>query len=83
MTPANKIRFITPDYTTKFEVMDLGRVKVNGKVQKVYYIDDYHFGFVGGLAYHICQYAEVCERSDIEVKPLEANGTLWMLGLRK
>ena len=79
VTPANKIRFITPDYTTKFEVMDLGRVKVNGKVERVYFIDEYHFGFVGGLAYHICQYAEVCERSGIEVEPIERNTVLEML----
>ena len=54
-----------------FEADDLSMVLVDGKPKRVYYHDEYHFGFVDGLAYHICQFAEICERSGIEVKPIE------------
>ena len=79
VTPANKIRFITSEYKTIFEADDLSLVKVDGKAKRAYYIDECHFGFVGGLAYHICQFAEICERSGIEVKPIEKNTVLGLL----
>ena len=77
--PANRIRFITSEYKTIFEADDLSMVLVDGKSKRAYYIDEYHFGFVGGLAYHICQFAEICERSGIEVKPIEKNTVLGLL----
>lgn len=79
LNPANKIRFITSEYKTIFEIEDLSMVLVDGKPKRAYFIDEYHFGFVGGLAYHICQFAEACERSGIEVKPIEKNTVLGLL----
>lgn len=71
VTPNDKIRFIAPDYTLRFEVENLGRIKENGKVKKVYHIDGYHFGFVGGSIFHICEYAEICKKNGITVEPLK------------
>lgn len=75
--PCNKIRFITPDYKTKFEVENLSLISVNGKAARVAYLDETHFTFVDtvsmnlyGGCFHICQFAELCERDGIEVKPL-------------
>ena len=79
VTPVNEIRFITPHYDTKFVVNDLGRVKVNGKTQKVYYIDEYHFGFVDGAVYHICEFAELCEKNGIDINPVMRNTVLEQL----
>ena len=67
--PGNRIRFINSRYDTLFEVGDLEDVTVNGKQKKVFYIDDYHFGFVNGPFYHICEFAELCERNGITVTP--------------
>lgn len=75
VVPHNSIRFITPAYETKFEVKDLGNVVVNGDVRRVVYLDPYHFSFVGGMGYHICEFAELCERNGIEVKPVSGFGT--------
>ena len=70
VTPANVIRFITSGYKTKFTVGDLSKVKVNGRTETVAYIDGYHFCFVeSNDVFHICEFAEFCERSGIEVKP--------------
>lgn len=69
--PSNKIRFITPNYDTLFEVTDLKTVKVNGEVRRVYYLDDCHFGFVGGAVYHICEFAELCKRNGIKVEQMQ------------
>ena len=66
--PIDKIRFITPDYETKFEVLNLTNVLVNGKSKKVAYIDECHFAFVGDSCFHICEYAEICERNGLEVE---------------
>lgn len=78
ITPHDKIRFITPSYETKFEVADLSLVSVNGTAARVAYIDEYHFTFVDkinvnlyGGCFHICQFAEICEKENIEVKPIE------------
>lgn len=69
--PNNKIRFIYPDYTSKFEVDDLSKVLVNGKSVRVAYYDDYHFLFVDtGRIFHICEYAELCEKNRIKVRPV-------------
>lgn len=76
VSPENKVRFITPDYKAKFEVKDFGRVKVNGEVRRVAYIDDYHFYFLdrktgrAGGCYHICEFAELCESRGIDIQPI-------------
>ena len=75
ISPANVIRFITPD-EEKFKVDDLKRVSVNGKAVRITYIDDYHFAFIErnkpfyGNRFHICEFAELCEQNHIEVKPI-------------
>lgn len=75
--PNDVIRFITPGYETKFEVKDLSVVSVGGKLARVVYVDDYHFSFaycdmsIWCGCFHICQYAELCERNGIEVKPID------------
>ena len=75
--PADKIRFITPDYKDIFHVRDLGAVSVNGKVAHVTYIDATHFTFmdtfamnVYGGCFHICQFAELCEKEKITLKKI-------------
>lgn len=68
--PCDKVRFISSDYKTKFEVDNFSEVLVNGERRTVVYLDDYHFKFIGGWTYHICQYAELCEKNGIEVSRL-------------
>lgn len=68
VSPVNSIRFIYPDYTEKFQILNFGKVMVDGSERTAYYIDDYHFGFIGGCVYHICEFAEICERSGKKVK---------------
>jgi hypothetical protein len=75
--PHNMIRFITPDYKTKFEVVDLSTVSVSGKEAMVTFMDETHFTFVDtistnlyGGCFHICQFAEICEKESIEVLPV-------------
>jgi len=68
--PANKIRFITSDYKTKFEITDFDSVLVNGEPRRAIYLDEYHFQFEKGSCYHICQWAEMCEKNAIEVKQI-------------
>lgn len=70
--PHNMIRFITSDYKTRFEVRNLSMVLVNGKALRVFFHDACHFGFVGGSSYHICEFAELCERNGINVEPVAA-----------
>ena len=78
ITAKDKIRFITPNYETKFEVDNLCMVLVNGKAARVAYMDETHFTFVDkinvnfyGGCFHICQFAEICEKNNIEVRPIE------------
>ena len=76
--PADKIRFIYPDYTSKFEADDLSNILVDGKARKVIYVDAYHFAFVDtGRVFHICEYAELCDKNKIKVKPQENNSNLF------
>lgn len=76
--PNDVVRFITSDYETKFTVKDLSLVSVDGKPLRVAYIDSHHFTFVAcdmslwSGCFHICEYAELCERNGIEVKPILA-----------
>ena len=67
------IRFITPQYKTLFYIKDGGLIKVTGKdgrvfIQKCKYLDEYHVR-IGYETYHICQYAELCERFGYVVVP--------------
>lgn len=63
IVPSDKVRFITSKYETLFEVMNFGFIRENGKIKQVYFMDPYHFAFVdSGVCWHICQYAEACER---------------------
>ena len=73
------IRFITPDYKEKFRVADGERIRIIGadgnfRDRICRYIDDYHFeieGGFGGTLYHICQFAELCEKTGSQVIPLD------------
>jgi hypothetical protein len=81
--PCDKVRFITSDYKTLFFVNNFNRVMVtfsDGKtvVARVAYIDECHFTFVDGIAmnlyggaFHICQFAEECERTGCKVSEVE------------
>jgi len=78
LSPYNTIRFITPNYETKFIVKDLSHISVNGVVARVAHLDEYHFTFVDkismnlyGGCFHICQFAELCEVHGHEVKLIE------------
>lgn len=70
--PDNDIRFITPHYDLKFRIKDLSPVLCNGKERMAVYHDEYHFSFVDGGVWHICEFAEACERNDITVRPVVA-----------
>lgn len=77
---ADFVRFITPKYKSKFIIRNLDKVLYKGERYIVAgYGDDYHmslyrikedgsFGY-GGL-YHICEFAEMCERTGATVEPL-------------
>lgn len=70
ITPRDKVRFITSGYDTKFEVETFHKVLVDGKPRRVIFLDPYHFAFEGGTFYHICEFAELCERNGVVVEPL-------------
>ncbi|BAL01857.1 hypothetical protein OBV_p-00020 (plasmid) [Oscillibacter valericigenes Sjm18-20] len=78
VSPCDKIRFITSDYKEKFKVTDLSNILINGKVARVAYLDEYHFTFVDtvstrlyGGCFHICQFAEICEKNRVSVEPIK------------
>lgn len=67
------IRFIDPHYREKFRIADGGKVSMKyrdgtAEVQTCRYIDAYHVE-VGRNLYHICEFAERCERSGCTVEP--------------
>lgn len=73
------IRFITPDYKEKFRIADGDSIILhlsNGNTMKrtCRYIDDYHLE-VGDNLYHICEFAELCERNGHTVEPAEKTNT--------
>ena len=66
-------RFIDSDYNTLFTVPDGGNIIVTDmdgreSVRACQYIDDTHVA-VGGVPYHICQFAEVQEQSGRLFRP--------------
>lgn len=69
MVPSDKVRFVTSRYNDLFYAPNFGIVKVDGEPRQVYFVDDYHFGFVGGSVFHICEYAEMRERRGIQIAP--------------
>lgn len=70
------IRFINSNYKTLFTIPDGGKIKFtnghSGEVKECTckYIDDYHFYF-DTLFFHICQFAEMCERNGHKAEPIE------------
>ena len=70
---AKDIRFITPDYKTIFMLEDGDNIKIFHKdgssvVRNCRFIDEYHTE-IGNCIYHICEFAEICERADSIVIP--------------
>ncbi len=81
--PANYVRFITSSYKEKFKVRDLDCVMVNDEKRMVVYVDETHFSFADGKGsnlfggcFHICQYAELCEKNGIRVAPIKEGEAL-------
>ena len=70
ITPIDEIRFLNEMYETMFKVQNLQNVLVNGITKRVYYIDEYHFGFVDGGAYHISEFMERCNRDGVKVQSI-------------
>lgn len=74
------IRFITPDYQEKFRVKDGETVRILAAGGRTYdntarYIDDCHLELTGTTGYteifHICQLAELLERNNRTVIPVQ------------
>ena len=68
--PCDMIRFINSDYKEKFKVKNFSMISLNGDPKQVYYIDECHFGFVNGWCYHICEFAEICEKNNAIVEQI-------------
>ena len=67
------IRFIDPHYQEQFRIADGDKIAIrlsDGKTMErtCRYIDDYHLE-VGSNLYHICEFAELCERIGHTVEP--------------
>lgn len=68
------IRFIDSNYNEKFRIADGGKISItksNGERTEKFcrYIDDYHLEVVTNL-YHICEFAELCEKNGVIVEPV-------------
>ncbi len=75
------IRFITPDYKTKFIIPDGGHILIKTKSGEIKeyeckYLDEYHF-HLDGNSYHICQFAELLEKGGSVVAPFEEKRIVW------
>ena len=69
----NSIRFIDSGYNEKFRVNDGEKILIhtrNGTTleRECKYIDDYHTQ-IGSDVFHICEFAELCERNGHTVEP--------------
>ena len=69
----NSIRFIDSGYNEKFRVNDGDKILIhtrNGTTleRECKYIDDYHTQ-IGSDVFHICEFAELCERNCHTVEP--------------
>lgn len=85
-TPEKSIRFITSSYDDLFKLPDGGVVEVvypdRQFSAKCRYIDDYHLYF-GTECLHICQLAEMLERSGGQCRPegfIMADQAAWEVG---
>ena len=77
------IRFIDSHYNDLFHIPDGGRIKIiqyNGEelIRQCKYIDDYHLsihkeGDEYGNTFHICEFAEICERNGNTYEPVIEN----------
>lgn len=70
----NSIRFIDSRYNEKFRVNDGDKILIhtrNGTTleRECKYIDDYHTQ-IGSDVFHICEFAELCERNGHAVDDL-------------
>lgn len=68
------IRFIDSQYNELFRIPDGGKIEItfeNGEksIKECKYIDDYHTK-VGNYLFHICEFAEIMERTIVHTKPL-------------
>ena len=73
------IRFINPHYQEQFRIADGEKISIklgDGKTMErtCRYIDDYHLE-VGTNLYHICEFAELCERNGHTVEPAAKENT--------
>ncbi len=79
--PVGAIRIIDPHYNNKFVVKDLDYIYVNDIKSQVVGVESdsgngagaCHFRFLSGVGYkgqvfHICEFAEICERSHVKVE---------------
>lgn len=69
----NSIRFIDSGYNEKFRVNDGDKILIHTRngttlVRECKYIDDYHTQ-IGSDVFHICEFAELCERNGHTVEP--------------
>ena len=70
------IRFIDSSYNELFRIPDGGKIRVtfsDGEKEeyRCHYVDDYHVEIGSGRnLFHICQYAEICERNGSSVEPV-------------
>ena len=62
-----RIRFIDAEYNTLFYIPDGGSIVV---IRLCTYIDDYHT-LVGSNVYHICEFAEMAQRTGTVYDPLD------------
>lgn len=71
--PCNVVRFLRPDGEPWFEVKDLDRLRVDGSVARVVYLDAEHFSFVDDVplsgCFEVHMFAAFCEKNGIEIEP--------------
>lgn len=71
--PCNEVKFLDLNGGVAFEVKDLERVRVDGSVARVVYLDTEHFSFVDGVPLSGCfgirEFAFLCQKNDIAVEP--------------
>ena len=81
------IRFIDPHYQEQFRITDGEKISIklgDGKTMErtCRYIDDYHLE-VGTNLYHICEFAELCERNGHTVEPAAKENTKYAMDKEK
>lgn len=78
LEPADKIRFIDPNYNDLFILPDFGKVRIGDREYTAVYIDSCHLYLIGEsgypLCYHICQLAEWRERNGLSCGPVKEGG---------